>query len=178
MFSCLQIFDLSTQLADLTQRNKQKPSSHTLQKAVPKQLHKHRTEGYALDWSRHTTGQLASGDCSNAIHVWQPKPDGKWAVTEAFQGHSASVEDLQWSPTEANVFASCSVDHTLKIWDTRERSRSMLSVTASTTDLNVISWNRMTSYILASGDDKGALKVWDLRNFTEGSHVANFDYHK
>ena len=171
MLFCLQIFDLSTQLVDLTQRNKQKPSSHTLQKAVPKQLHKHRTEGYALDWSRHTTGQLA-------IHVWQPKPDGKWAVTEAFQGHSASVEDLQWSPTEANVFASCSVDHTLKIWDTRERSRSMLSVTASTTDLNVISWNRMTSYILASGDDKGALKVWDLRNFTEGSHVANFDYHK
>ena len=174
----MQIFDLTTQLADLTQRSRQKPSSHTLQKAVPKQLHRHRTEGYALDWSRHTTGQLASGDCSNAIHVWQPTPEAKWAVTEAFAGHTASVEDLQWSPTEANVFASCSVDHSIRIWDTRERSRSMLSVTASTTDLNVISWNRMTSYILASGDDKGSLKVWDLRNFTEGSHVANFDYHK
>jgi len=88
------------------------------------------------------------------------------------------VEDLQWSPTEANVFASCSVDHSLRIWDTRERSRSMLSVNASDTDVNVISWNRMTSYILASGDEKGVLRVWDLRNFSDGGHVANFDYHR
>lgn len=174
----VQIFDLSTQLADLAQRNRQKPSSHAMQNTVPKQLHRHRTEGYALDWSNHTAGQLASGDCSNNIHVWQPTPDAKWTITEAFQGHTGSVEDLQWSPTEANVFASCSVDHSLRIWDTRERSRSMLSVNASDTDVNVISWNRMTSYILASGDEKGVLRVWDLRNFSDGGHVANFDYHK
>ncbi|KAL0052504.1 hypothetical protein WJX82_003231 [Trebouxia sp. C0006] len=174
----VQIFDLSTQLADLAQRNRQKPSSHAMQKTVPKQLHRHRTEGYALDWSNHTTGQLASGDCSNNIHVWQPTPDAKWTITQAFQGHTGSVEDLQWSPTEANVFASCSVDHSLRIWDTRERSRSMLSVNASDTDMNVISWNRMTSYILASGDEKGVLRVWDLRNFSDGGHVANFDYHR
>ena len=149
-----------------------------MQKTVPKQLHRHRTEGYALDWSNHTTGQLASGDCSNNIHVWQPTPDAKWTITQAFQGHTGSVEDLQWSPTEANVFASCSVDHSLRIWDTRERSRSMLSVNASDTDMNVISWNRMTSYILASGDEKGVLRVWDLRNFSDGGHVANFDYHR
>lgn len=54
----------------------------------------------------------------------------------------------------------------------------MLSVNASDTDVNVISWNRMTSYILASGDEKGVLRVWDLRNFSDGGHVANFDYHK
>ncbi|KAL3143451.1 hypothetical protein ABBQ38_002267 [Trebouxia sp. C0009 RCD-2024] len=174
----VQIFDVSTQLVDLAQHNRQKPSSHSMQKAVPKQLHRHRTEGYALDWSGHTPGQLASGDCSNNIHVWQPTPEAKWTVSESYQGHTGSVEDLQWSPTEANVFASCSVDHSLRIWDTRERGRSMLSVNASDTDVNVISWNRMTSYILASGDEKGVLRVWDLRNFADGSHVANFDYHK
>ncbi|KAL0022992.1 hypothetical protein WJX79_004044 [Trebouxia sp. C0005] len=121
----VQIFDLSAQLADLAQRNRQKPSSHAMQKTVPKQLHRHRTEGYALDWSNHTAGQLASGDCSNSIHVWQPTPDAKWTITEAFQGHTG-----------------------------------------------------MTSYILASGDEKGVLRVWDLRNFSDGAHVANFDYHK
>lgn len=173
-----QIFDLANQLTDLQQHNKQKPSKHPMQKTVPKQLHRHSTEGYALDWSNHTPGQLVSGDCKSNIHVWQPTPEAKWTISAAYQGHTQSVEDLQWSPTEGNVFASCSVDHTIRIWDMREPSRSMLSVTGSDTDLNVLSWNKMTSYILASGDEKGILRVWDLRNFADGGHVANFDYHK
>ena len=78
----------------------------------------------------------------------------------------------------AQVLASCSVDGTVRIWDTRERGRSMLSVAASTTDVNVISWSRLTTYILASGDNAGVMRVWDLRNLADGAHVANFAYHR
>ena len=45
-------------------------------------------------------------------------------------------------------------------------------------DVNVLSWNRLTSYMLASGADDGTLRIWDLRNFKQGEYVANFGYHK
>lgn len=89
-----------------------------------------------------------------------------------FVGHTASVEDLQvqhyicssatgypsnlfavigndglflclqWSPTEPYVFASCSVDGTVAIWDTRAGKTPAVSIKAHKADVNVITWNR------------------------------------
>lgn len=70
-----------------------------------------------------------------------PPPFPRWQVSGAYKGHEGSVEDLQWSPSEETVFASCSVDGTIRIWDTRERAKPMLAVKAHDCDVNVISWN-------------------------------------
>jgi len=35
------------------------------------------------------------------------------------QGHKKSVEDVQFSPSQDQVLASCSVDQTVKLWDLR-----------------------------------------------------------
>ena len=51
------------------------------------------------------TGRLVSGDCKKNIHVWEPQEGGtSWQIDQRpFSSHSKSVEDLQWSPTEATV---------------------------------------------------------------------------
>lgn len=57
-------------------------------------------------------GVLATGDCSSNIHIWTPRED-RWHVDlRPFKSHTKSVEDIQWSPNEDNVLASCSVDKT------------------------------------------------------------------
>lgn len=73
----------------------------------------HLSEGFALDWCPTKLGDIASGDCKGNIHIWRIGFDGPtWQVDQRpFNSHAPhSVEDLQWSPGEANVLASCSVD--------------------------------------------------------------------
>jgi ribosome assembly protein RRB1 len=151
----------------------------------------HREEGYAMDWSRREWGNLLSGDCAGAIYWTQLNGlDGSATSVngQAFTGHAGSVEDLQWSPSESTVFASCSIDQTVRIWDVRcDPRRPVLSAHCHESDVNVISWNKNVSYLLASGADDGSFKTWDLRNFSDmkvsgfestlSTPVATFKWH-
>ncbi|KAI7868744.1 WD40-repeat-containing domain protein [Spinellus fusiger] len=147
-------------------------------------VHNHgREEGYALDWSPLEAGRLLSGDNNGLIYSTTITPTGGNTDSVPFREHKSSVEDLQWSSTERNVFASCSSDQTVKIWDTRNKKRSAVSIRASGTDVNVITWNKKASYLLASGHDDGIFSVWDLRMFQSAGKgaaptpVATFKWH-
>lgn len=139
----------------------------------------HKDEGFAMDWNPLFPGRFLSGDCKKCIHLWEPLPSGTWKVDDTpFIGHKASVEDLQWSPTEDCIFASCSADGTFAIWDSRLGKTPAASVEAHKADVNVISWNRLASCMLATGSDDGTFSIHDLRLLKEDSRVAHFEYHK
>ena len=140
---------------------------------------KHKSEGYGLDWSRCRPGRLASGDQGKEIYIWDVGAGGTVAIDpQPFKGHQGSIEDLQWSPTEENVLASCSTDGTVRIWDMRVRNRAMLTQQAHDQDVNVISWNPKVSYLLASGSDDCSFKVWDLRQFSGSAQAAPVGWFK
>jgi len=154
-----------------------------------------RAEGFALDWSppssspssgdvTSTGSRLLSGDIHSKIFLTSTTPSGFNTAPQPFASHTSSVEDLQWSPSESTVFASCSSDRSIRIWDVRVKGRkSVVGVQgAHDSDVNVISWNRGTTYLLASGGDEGGIKIWDLRSFKGVSTpapvpVASFTWH-
>ncbi|KAI9721159.1 MAG: ribosome biosynthesis protein rrb1 [Chrysothrix sp. TS-e1954] len=154
------------------------------------------SEGYALDWSPSPSSstvtnpiKLLTGDTSGSIYLSTRSPTGTFTTdTQPFASHTSSVEELQWSPSEPSVFASASADSTIRIWDTRSKTRkAALTVPVSATDVNVLSWSRQTTYLLASGADDGTWATWDLRSWKSSGAtgrvenpqpVASFSFHK
>ena len=156
-----------------------------------------RNEGFALDWSpihaSHPSPRLITADTTGKIFSHTVDPSGK-VVSDArpFTGHDSSVEELQWSPSEASVFASASADGTCRVWDLRSKARKpALTVRISKVDVNVLSWSKQTEYLMASGADDGVWAVWDMRQWKPGEKsngakavevksmpVASFDWHK
>lgn len=54
------------------------------------------------------------------------------------------------------MLATCSVDTYIKLWDLRAtKQKPQMSFKASDCDINVMSWNTSSKFLLASGDDKG-----------------------
>lgn len=152
----------------------------------------HTTEGYALDWSPIKQGCLASGDCAGNVHIWTARPEGefevvpmyepRWCTADTATDGTPSVEDIQWSSTEATVFCTAECGGYVRIFDTRAHHRAMLShkIQTNGTDVNVVSWNKLVTNLLACGGDDGALSVWDLRHFSGGKPdpLARFTIHK
>ncbi|KDO34344.1 hypothetical protein SPRG_01480 [Saprolegnia parasitica CBS 223.65] len=171
------LYDISKQLQSLDGKN---PVGMSSTAAPVFTFTGHADEGFAMDWSPHTAGSLLTGDCSKYIYHWVNN-GASWVVDKIpFTGHKASVEDLQWSPLEGSVFASCSADKTVRIWDIRTKTRSMIEVNAHDQDVNVISWNRNVSHLIASGSDDGSFKIWDCRKFgspAKDEPIAHFRYH-
>ena len=92
------------------------------------------------------------------------------------QSHKGAIEDIQWSPSQDHVLATCSSDTTIKLWDLRAtQMKCQMSWKASDCDVNVMSWNQYspTKFLLASGDDKGEFRIWDLRMLGAGDSGKN-----
>lgn len=158
----------------------------------------HKQEGYAMDWSPAQAGHLATGDCEGGIHLWTPTEplDSHSSAKQQQWDHNSfsitpfasspsqtSVEDIQWSPSESTVFAAAECHGRIKIYDTRRPGKAMLDHLAhgNKSDVNVISWNKAVTNLLASGSDDGVFSVWDLRSFSSSANkckpLARFTPH-
>ncbi|KAI9509533.1 glutamate-rich WD repeat-containing protein [Russula earlei] len=148
-----------------------------------------RAEGFAMDWAATDTGalRLLTGDIHSKIFLTTSTSAGFTTQKTPFISHTSSVEDIQWSPSEATVFASCSADQSVRVWDVRSKGRQNVAgiEKAHSSDVNVISWNRSAAYLLLSGGDEGTIKVWDLRNVKmrgsavpDPTPVASFTWHR
>ena len=164
--SCLDYLERSSGNFNRASNSTGAPSGESYSKKPFFTYRGHPTEGYAMDWSKTSLGNLVTGDCAGQVHLWTPT-ESNFSVTCGYHNkNNASVEDVQWSPTEKSVLATAECNGCIQIYDTRRLGKSMISTMAHPgTDVNVIGWNSLVTNLLASGGDDGTFAVWDLRTF-------------
>ena len=152
-------------------KNKKKKKDIKYKKIFKKSLPQ-KLEGFAIDWNNVNPFVLAVGGYDKKVSIYKPKDENISDIIlsgDYLSGHSDSVEDIQWSPNEENVLASCGIDRTIRFWDVRQDSKNPPKIIkdAHASDVNVISWNTVRNHLFASGGDDNTFKVWDLRYITD-----------
>lgn len=104
----------------------------------------------------------SSGD-STCIH---------WDITKAkpissFSEHTADAMFVALKPGDKNVFVSCSVDKTAKIWDIRSPSSSVQTYAQHLSDVNGVEFMPSEGNCFATCSQDGAIRVFDMRAYNE-----------
>ncbi|KAH7728702.1 hypothetical protein AAVH_04013 [Aphelenchoides avenae] len=145
-------------------------------------LRGHTKEGYGLSWNPNTSGHLLSASDDTTVCLWDiqaaPANASYLDAKTIFTGHNAVVEDVAWHVLHDSVFGSVGDDHKLMVWDTRTHSPSKPShtVEAHSAEVNCLSFNPYSEFILATGSADKTVALWDLRNLKLKLH--SFESHK
>lgn len=145
---------------------------------------------FALNWST-VEPWVASGGEDKLVCLWNlgahvtrltgpaatsSTTSPQLAAAFTLKGHEETVEDVCFRPGSKDVLASVGDDRLLAFWDTRTGTRPVASVKkAHAGDIQGLDWSRADASLLATGDQHGVLKVWDVRALaasqTEGAVV-------
>ncbi|KAG7221797.1 hypothetical protein INR49_017063 [Caranx melampygus] len=130
----------------------------------------HQKEGYGLSWNPNLSGNLLSASDDHTICLWDigsgPKEGKVVDAKTIFTGHTAVVEDVSWHLLHESLFGSVADDQKLMIH----------SVDAHTAEVNCLSFNPYSEFILATGSADKTVALWDLRNLKLKLH--SFESHK
>ncbi|XP_027141691.1 coronin-7 isoform X1 [Larimichthys crocea] len=94
----------------------------------------------------------------------KPGSDGQWTVTQ-FSCHSDLVTDMDFSPFDESLLATCSADETVKLWhlcdpELQQSGSPELTLRPGQGRLELVLFHPTSSALLAVGSNKSPL-IWD-----------------
>lgn len=105
---------------------------------------------------------LTSSD-DMTIKLWDW--DKNWQNTQVFEGHAHYVMMCQWNPKDSTIFASCSLDRSVKVWGvTGGNAAAHFTLTGHQRGVNCIEYavGGEKPYLISGSDDR-TVRIWDYQ---------------
>lgn len=83
-------------------------------------------------------------------------------IEHTLHAHSRAITDINFSPLQPDLLATCAVDAFVHCWDLRVSARPVISFSDWFAGATQVKWNRRNNHIVASSHDK-YLHIWDDR---------------
>ena len=101
---------------------------------------------------------LSANTGENTIKIWDTI---KGINIDCLEGHTSDVNSIKWS-NDAQLFASCGLDKTIRFWDIREHKNIQVLSATQYADINDISiFAKGNNGIIAVGHTDGLVTIWD-----------------
>ncbi|KAL5022221.1 hypothetical protein ScPMuIL_001376 [Solemya velum] len=114
-----------------------------------------------VQWNPHAShAHLFVTACNQRLDLYSWK-DSSTNRHCSMKAHSRTVSDIDWSPFDVNVIASCSVDTFTYLWDVRDPKKPAVSF-QTVSGASQVKWNKVTNNTFATAHE-GDVRLWDPR---------------
>ncbi|GAB5036277.1 wd40-repeat protein [Nannochloropsis oceanica] len=155
-------------------------SSSPLEAGTTTLTGRHDDSIWSLAWTTH--GQLLSGSVDETVKVWSipplsptslspsspPSAPPSLTLAHTLGEHRLGVVSVAASGRTPGLAVSCSLDSTLRFWNTLNGEKEGLGdVKAGAGEAWTVAWSP-TASLVASGTQRGCVNVWEVGGIEEG----------
>lgn len=126
-----------------------------------------------INFSAHHPDILATCAVDGYVHCWDLRKPRQPVLT--FCDWLAGATQVKYNRQDPNILAS-SHDRWLHIWDERKPSMPLKSISAHTSKIYGLDWNRTSSTSLVTCSLDKSMKIWDYETSNEPERIIQTEF--
>ncbi|KAJ1562795.1 WD repeat-containing protein 24 [Nowakowskiella sp. JEL0078] len=114
--------------------------------------------------NKFTPHIIATATNEGGIYIWDINRNTQEKMNRIIYEHKQIVHRISFHPLAYMLLVSASQDHSMKLWDLRDKKVARHSLTGKGESVRDIMFSPTNPYEFVSAFDNGSIQTWDIRN--------------